>query len=130
MELTTSQRRRFQKLTDEIDRLLDTDRRFFERRPDRSYRLRRAFRQEIEAAAFMGHALTDLPKGKAYFVLIHKITSAVLIRVFLVGSTDNETDVPDTWLQALFEQRVSEEPRLGQIEGMIERTFRNGRPCR
>ena len=76
IDLTRAERRRLQRLCDTIDKLIDTDRRFFERRPDRSHRVRRAFAEEIAAGEIVLGQRRELPPYGAWFVAIRQIRRA------------------------------------------------------
>ena len=73
--------RRISKLQGAIDRAVDGDRRFFERRPDRSFRVRLASAAEIEAAgAVLDKETAPLPGGR-WVMLVRKLAGDVRLRV-------------------------------------------------
>ncbi len=126
MNLPRPLRRRLQRLTNEIDKLIDTDRNFFLRRPDRSYRIRRAFRQEIEANALVGEIPTQPGAGLAYFVLVRQIAPGNRLRCFIQGPADADTDIPEAAVRELYEAKVRTLPNARRVEQALEAAFREG----
>ena len=64
-----------------IDRATDGDRRYFERRPDRTYRVRLASVAEIEAAgAALDMDMTPVPGGR-HVMLVRKLAGDVRLRI-------------------------------------------------
>ncbi len=64
-----------------VDRVTDGDRRFFERRPDRSYRVRLASAAEVETAGAVLDASTAPVSGGRWIMLIRKLAGDVRLRV-------------------------------------------------
>jgi hypothetical protein len=67
--LSRNQRRELRKLASRLDRVLDTDRRFFKRFPDRQHRVRRLHSVEVRALELMGDA--PVPPGHTYVAAIY-----------------------------------------------------------
>lgn len=81
-------------LTDAVDRELDADRLFFERRPHRSYRLRRSFRAEGEQVSVLLGGEWPV-KGGALYTVVRQLAPGLRARVFFLARRDLETDVSD-----------------------------------
>lgn len=81
-------------LGDAVMRELDGDRRFFERRPHRSYRLRRAFPAEGEQVSILIGGECPM-RASALFTAVRQLTPGVRVRIFFLGPRDLETDVSD-----------------------------------
>lgn len=81
-------------LADAVDRELDADRRFFERRPRRSYRLRRSFPTEGEQVSILLGGEWPV-RGGALFTAVRQLAPGVRARVFFLARRDLETDVSD-----------------------------------
>ena len=116
---------RLANLCQDIDRFLDTDRKFFRRRPHRKYRIRRACKAEIEAAQIVAESPMDVSPGQAVFTIVRQISEGERVRVFVIAYADCETDLGDKdieqiWLTAwsampgslhLVEQRIKDVAR-------------------
>jgi hypothetical protein len=79
---TRKQRRQIQKLGELVDKATQSDRRFFERRPDREHRLRRADRAEILQTALLSNGEFDIhpPPGLAWFVAVKNLCNGARLR--------------------------------------------------
>ena len=73
--------RRIAKHQAAIDRVTDGDRRFFERWPDRTYRVRLASAAEIATAGAVLDADTTPVRGGRWVMLIRKLAGDVRLRV-------------------------------------------------
>jgi hypothetical protein len=119
IELSRAERRRLQRLCNKIDKLIDTDRRFFERRPDRSHRVRRAFGEEIAAAEIVLGQRCELPPHGVWFVAVKQIRSGARVRAFFIAASDAETDLSEVQAGAIFEAFAAEGTR--EIEAALRR---------
>jgi hypothetical protein len=85
---------RRQRLSAEVDQAIDSDRRFFRRRPDRSYRVPRAFPAEAHLNALV-YGLTSpsaLPHGLVVFVAVRQMRG-VRLRLLLLEKAGSEPDL-------------------------------------
>ena len=73
--------RRIAKLQDAVDRVTEGDRRFFERRPGRTYRVRLASAAEIESAGAALDADTTPVRGGRWVMLVRRLGDDVRLRV-------------------------------------------------
>ena len=73
--------RRLAKHQAAVDRVTDGDRRFFERRPDRTYRVRLASAAEVVTAGAVLDADTTPVRGGRWVMLIRKLAGDVRLRV-------------------------------------------------
>lgn len=84
------------------DAITDADRRFFERRPDRTYRMRRMAKAEIATLEAVAGGTMFLPPGSAPFTLIKNLAPGVRIRAFVPGPVDEDgsdlTDAQCAWM--------------------------------
>lgn len=88
----------------ELDRVLEGDRRFFRRHPDRRHRVRLASSAEVTTnEAILGRRLR-LPPGHSHFVAVRQIVPGVRERVFLHGSSHASTDVPEMVARKIFQE--------------------------
>lgn len=111
-DLSRAARRRLERLAIEVDQALVSDRRFFERHPHRSYRVRRAAKAEIASAREIGEARGDIPKGFAWFTAVRAFAPGVRARVFFGGPANNDTDVSETEAEWLYRRGVQENPTV------------------
>ena len=118
-DLTRAERRRLQRLSDTIDKLIDTDRRFFERRPERSHRVRRAFAEEVAAGEIVLGQRRELPPHGAWFVAIRQIQPGVRVRAFFIAGRGLETDLSEAQAVGIFEAFATEGTR--EIEAALRK---------
>jgi hypothetical protein len=131
-DLSRQQRRRIKRLADQVDKVLETDRRFFERRPDRSYRVRRAFSAEVEVEALVNGLASPppLPGGFARFVAVGQFAPGVRERLFLTAPAGAEPALRNACREVRGVSDAPEQPRSG-IPGLTpyqirEQLLRNG----
>ena len=78
------QRRSLDRYAADIDHITAEDRRWFERHPERRFRIRRMAAAEIGSAEAI-QALKPLPQGTARFTLVRKVTDNFRLRCFIHG---------------------------------------------
>ncbi len=69
------------------ERVAKSDRKFFERRPHRKVRLRRAFKEEIAVIP------EPLPDGFRWFAVVHHAAPGVRVRQFFAASSNIDADM-------------------------------------
>lgn len=84
-------------------RELDADRRYFERRPHRSYRLRRSFPAEGEQVSILIGGEWPMTVG-ALFTAVRQVAPGVRARAFFLAPRSLETDVSDAEAAEYFRQ--------------------------
>jgi hypothetical protein len=85
-----------------LGRLMD-DRRFFERHPNRTHRVRLASRVEVETQALLkGVDLTPAP-GSSYYVAVRQEVPGLRLRLLFATDAGNETDVSEEEARFVFE---------------------------
>jgi hypothetical protein len=105
--LPRQQQRRLKRLCADVDRLIETDRRFFRRRPDRAHRVRRSFPAEIDVAAILGIVENPLPDGQVWFTAVRQILPGFRHRYFFFSGSEHEPDLfPEEVCCRLFEEVV------------------------
>lgn len=111
-------KRRAQKLLAErVERVIEGDRRFFLRFPDRVHRVR----VESVAEYQLGCSVHDLspdaiPPGLCRFIAVKRLADGCRIRVSFVGPDSNETDLSEEDARAAYELAASMAPRLKEVE--------------
>ena len=83
IKLSRAQRRQMQKLTDKIDRIVEADRLFFERFPDRQYRVRLTSRAEIDRQELIDGRPMTIPPGCRMFTVIRNIAPGFRLCLFI-----------------------------------------------
>lgn len=129
--LTRQQQRRLKRLCDEVDRLIETDRRFLERWPERGYRVRRAFAAESKINALVDGLDSPplLPGGWARFVAVRQFVPGARGRLFADARTDRETDASEEEARAVYERLRNACPPGAAIDRAHERVSRErGQP--
>lgn len=100
---TRTQRRQLQKLADRVDRVTQSDRRFFERFPNRQHRVRLASQAEIEQNTVLIGAEMVLPPWQQHFVAVKNVAPGMRMRLTVVGPTDAETDLDEETARIIYE---------------------------
>jgi hypothetical protein len=119
--LSRTQRRQMQKLADEVDRITQSDRRFFERFPNRQHRVRLASQAEVKQFAFMeGIYETPPPAGFERYVLVKNIAPGCRVRLPFTGPAGNDTDVSEREAAWLYNSHMPE--RASKIEFQLRHT--------
>jgi hypothetical protein len=119
IHLTRAQQRRMQKLADQVDKVSQADRRFFERFPHRQHRVRLASHAEIEQHRIIDGGQRFAPDGYAVFTIVRNIATGVRMRLFLVAPDTCETDVSENTAHAIFVTAAT--PRSWEIEGQLRK---------
>ncbi len=112
-QFSAAQERKLQRLWPDLDRALESDRQFFARHANRSYRLRRMSRPEIETIEICnGAGSVKAPDGFTLFVAVRQIAPGLRIRGFgaiIVGPFD---DFPEVICRACYEAWGGMSPKL------------------
>lgn len=108
VQLTRNQRREIQKLAGKVDRITDSDRRYFERFPHRQYRVRPAGESEIASQNAAGD---NWPPGAAVYAVIRNALPGMRFRALVQIVGPVETDVSEEAAKALFESVAPKEMR-------------------
>jgi hypothetical protein len=87
----------------ELDRVMANDRRFFARRPQRQWRLRRAHRVEVSELARMGEPV-ELPDSMAWFTVVAPLYEGARARRFYRLPRAIDTDQSDAEIATLLAQ--------------------------
>ena len=119
IKLTRAQRRRLQKLTDEVDVVSQADRRFFERFPHRQHRVRLASRAEIEQVKIAGGEPMTAPPGCRLFTVVRNIAPGARMRFLVLNREGAETDLPETTAREIWE--VAATPYMREIEAEVRK---------
>ncbi|WP_132250219.1 hypothetical protein [Methylobacterium segetis] len=119
--LSRTAQRRLKRLTDANEPVIDADRRFFERFPHRTYRVRRMARTEIaQLETVHGAPMAPLPTDDAAFTVVKQLAPGVRLKIHVPGPADEDgSDVPDeggAWLWARYAER---HPRILLRETMM-----------
>ena len=118
--LSRAKRKRIERLQDEVDLVLDGDRRFFERHRDRNHRLRLAGQAEIEMLAEVhGPGEVRLPPGTRLYVVVRQIEEGARIRYFIPNDADLDTDIPEGQARWLFEHFAPAGSQAAKAEASV-----------
>jgi hypothetical protein len=120
---STEQKQQFRAVSRETDRMTQADRRYFERFPDRTHRVRLASRSEIRQNEILSGRSWDLPAGYCHYVTIRKIASDIRLRNFIIHFEDMETDVSEALAREIFDSWATEKTRQieAQMRGALEK---------
>lgn len=115
--LTRQQRRAFERHAVDNEPTIAADARFFERRPDRTYRVRRASRAELAQISTAYDSPVYVDQGSAAFTVVKKMVPGVRLRIFVPGPEDEDgTDAPDALGAFLWERYIKQHPAIGARE--------------
>ncbi|TNC07096.1 hypothetical protein FF100_33515 [Methylobacterium terricola] len=114
--LTRAGRRRLRQLSPEAERATDGDRRFFERRPDRRHRLRRASHAEVEQMAIVAGGAAA-PPGAGWFVVVRFVAPGARLRGFVLGPLGlTGKELPEDEAGRLWALYAARNPHVAQLE--------------
>lgn len=96
-------RRRLERLQEAIDLILEGDARFFARHSARNHRFRLAGRAEAEMLAHVHESgEVALPRGERWYCVVRQVAPGCQIRHFVPNVEGIDTDVPESYAEALF----------------------------
>jgi hypothetical protein len=119
INLTRTQRRQMRGLADRVDRASQSDRRFFERFPNRQHRIRLASRAEIEQEELLRGAVLWAPPPCRIFAAVRNVAPGVRLKLMIRGVEDAETDLDEATALAIFEAAAT--PRTWEVVSQMER---------
>lgn len=100
---TKAKNRKLRQLQGAVDRITDGDRRFFERHPERNYRLRASGKAEVEILKVTeGAERIKLVPGARYYTVVKQVVPGSRIRRFIPNWNGAETDVSEQEAEWLF----------------------------
>ena len=104
---TNAKRRKVEALIRHVDRVLDSDRQFFVRHANRSYRLRPAFPPEVEVLAVLDGQKIELPDDWLWFTAVRQFAPGIRVRAFGAMAPLGGDDPPEPICKTLFEAWAS-----------------------
>jgi hypothetical protein len=117
--VSRSPRRQRRKLADQVDRITQGDRRFFERFPHRQHRVRLASAAELQQHEQLEGAPLGIPPGYRVFVVIRNVFPGARMRLFLPAPEGRNTDVSEATARAIFETVAT--PYTWEVEADMRR---------
>ena len=101
--LPPARARQLQKLAEQVDRLVISDRVFFERFPHREFRLRHSDNAEVEQCDIFRGSKIDLPEGARWWTLVRNFAPGVRLRHFVTGPRNWEPDADEVTAARVFQ---------------------------
>jgi len=101
IKLSSAQRRELEKLGKQVKRALQSDKLFFERRPERMHRVRLSHSAEIRQNKIIAGAPLDAPPGFMWVTVVRKIAPVVRMRLFTQNFDEAETDLDEDTARTL-----------------------------
>jgi hypothetical protein len=108
VKLTRAKRRKLDKLAVKVDVISDDDRKFFERFPQRKFRIRLAGQAELDQQELINGRLQNCSSDNLLYVLVKNIKPSARMRVFVLGPDDLDTDLQDDTLRMCWDIVASE----------------------
>jgi len=125
--LTPQQQGRLTHVYDEVARLVEMDRSFFEAWPDCSYRVRRSFRAEIEVKTILADAVDQFPAGQIWFTIVKQFGPRVRLRGFFQTNICLKADlIPEAGCRQLYEAVALANPMGRELDRALEAAFEKG----
>ena len=121
IELSSAQLRETKKLGKQVKRALQSDKLFFERRPERMHRVRLSHSAEIRQNEIVARALLDAPSGFLWFTVVRKVTPVVRMRLFTLNFDNAETDLDEDTARQLFKSLAT--PVLRDAEACLRKVM-------
>lgn len=120
--LTRPQRRRIKRLALENEPTIEADRRFFERRPDRNFRVRLASPAECESLRIHdGHTVDE---GSRWYTAVRQVRPGWRLRAFTLGLEGLETDILEETCREVYEHAARPGTLAHHIGEQYERIAR------
>lgn len=98
-----AERRRLKKLTIDNEPTIEGDARFFRRRRDRAYRVRKASSAEVEMLMLL-HGYDRPPAGTCWYTAVRSFGPGVRMRAFMHNRTGLETDLNEDSCRVLYQE--------------------------
>ena len=119
INLTRAQRRQMKKLADQVDRVTQADRRFFERFPHRKHRVRIASRAEIEQQELLEGKAMWAPGPCCILTVVRNIAPGARLRLMIRGVEGAETDLSENVAAAIFNDAAT--PQTWIVEAQMRK---------
>jgi hypothetical protein len=107
------------KLAEKVDRIMQADRRFFERFPHRQHRVRLTSQAELAQNELLEGRPATPPPGCRVFTIVRNIAPGVRLRIYAFGLEGAETDLSELTARAIFEAAAT--PRTWEIEAQMRK---------
>lgn len=124
MSLSRRQRRQMKRLGEEADRAVEGDRRYFDRWPDRTYRIRLASyaeRQQIEIV--QGGPIRPAP-DQAVFVVMKRLGPGVRMKATVIGPRESiGEELSDAEAGSIYEGYADHHPEMRKREEMMRAAY-------
>lgn len=124
MSLTRRQRRQMKRLGEEADRAVEGDRRYFDRWPHRTYRVRlisSAERKQLEM--FQGHPIQPSP-DQAVFTVMKQLAPGVRMRATIIGPLESiGEELTDAEAGSIYESYADIHPEVRRREEMMRAAY-------
>lgn len=120
-------KRRLERLALQNETAIASDKRFFERFPDRRYRVRLASASEVETTSILT-GLVPAP-GSRLFVAVFMVSPSVRQRAMLYGAAENAANLDglgEAEARALYERHARSNPKFREIERCTIEAFGDG----
>lgn len=123
INLTRQQRRQMQRLAEVADKAIESDRRFFDRYPSRTYRVRLLSHAERrQAEIIQGRPIVPAP-GQAVFVVMKQLAPGVRMKANVVGSRAYVGDeLTDDEARGVYEDFADLFPQMRDREAAMRTT--------
>lgn len=122
--LTRQQRRQMKRLGEEADRAVEGDRRYFDRWPGRTYRIRLASpaeRKQVEL--FQGRAIRP-EADQAVFVVMKQLAPGVRMKATVIGPRESiGEELTDAEAGSIYEGYADHHPAIRQREAIMRAAY-------
>ncbi|MCC0809524.1 hypothetical protein FPV16_25550 [Methylobacterium sp. W2] len=105
----------------EFDAVIESDRRFFARRRDRSYRVRHAAPVELQVSREAGQTFAPLVAGARWFTAVRQVARGYRVRAFYQSFDDAEVNLSEAVSRRLYAEACGSEGH--QLAEAMERAI-------
>ena len=124
-QISRQQRRAMGRHIADNEATVEADRRFFERRPDRIYRVRRMSRAEIGQWETANEDRLVITDEYAAFTVVKNFAPGVRMRIFVPGPPDEDgNEISDDLGRFLWERYSEARPFMAEREAALQAAMR------
>lgn len=125
--LPRAQRRRIERAADAVDRVLEGDRRFFTRYPDRNHRVRLMSAPERDQLAAANNCnKVTAPYGREWAVAVRQVSRGVRLRCFAAIPEGSDLDQNEDTCRRFFDLASRMNSQAAEVEASLRQAFGGG----
>ena len=124
MSLSRRQRRQMKRLGEEADRAVEGDRRFFDRWPNRTYRIRLASHAERQQIEIVQGGRIRAADDQAVFVVMKQLAPGVRMKATVIGPRESiGEELTEAEAGSIYESYADIHPEVRRREAMMRAAY-------